>query len=335
MSTDGAPDLRLAPDVLDTLGRLGVARDLEPGEPLFRRGDDGDSMFVVEGGEVVLRFGAEKHEKRLAAGELFGELALVLGSHRRTADAAAGVGCTVRELGPSSIERLEAESPQVLLRVLRRCCAYLVISERRLIDDLRARNTELERTLGSLRRTRRERDQHHALALTDELTGLANRRGLRALLDRAREDEPGRSLALVVVDVDRFKAINDRWGHAFGDQVLRLVAEALRGAVRADDIAARLGGDEFAVVLPGLGEREAVLRARALLEALGGLRPETAGRPVVVTVSMGGARAAADEPWERLLERADLALYRAKEAGRRRLAWSDRVVAVADPSGES
>src|SRR4051794_38370693 len=101
----------------------------------------------------------------------------------------------------------------------------------------------------------RERRELTESARTDALTGLLNHTafhdGLRAELDAAARD--GRSLALIALDVDRFKAVNDRLGHAAGDAALRSVADALRSVVRPDDVCGRLGGDEFMLALPGAG----------------------------------------------------------------------------------
>jgi diguanylate cyclase (GGDEF)-like protein/PAS domain S-box-containing protein len=158
------------------------------------------------------------------------------------------------------------------------------------------------------------------LARVDTLTGLANRRQFDELLDQAlaRHRRSRRPLALIFLDVDRFKSINDTHGHGVGDQVLREFAGRLQSGLRETDVAARLAGDEFVVILDGLATcDEAVVVADKLLHAI--RRPMAlTGRTLAVTSSMGLAwlDGAADVDAQALMVRADRALYRAKAAGR-------------------
>ncbi|MFC5141122.1 diguanylate cyclase domain-containing protein [Actinomycetospora rhizophila] len=160
-------------------------------------------------------------------------------------------------------------------------------------------------------RLRREHGQVTALALADPLTGLPNRRALDRHLDEVLERAVG-SPAVAMIDVDRFKQINDTASHARGDEVLRGVATALRSSLRAPDLVARYGGDEFVVVLPDtvVADAAAALgRARAAVAAL----PAAQGRPV--TLSVGVVAARAGEGPADVLARADAAMYAAKRAG--------------------
>jgi|BEDMetMinimDraft_2_1075160.scaffolds.fasta_scaffold00706_5 diguanylate cyclase (GGDEF)-like protein len=155
-----------------------------------------------------------------------------------------------------------------------------------------------------------------AIAAIDPVTGLPNRRTFQLALQRAFTDQAG-SAALLILDIDRFKTINDSLGHAIGDALLGLVAQRLRGGLRPADHLARLGGDEFAVLLRP-AEAGAVLAERLL-----GLLAEpylVKGHAVTAGVSIGLAVAPedADTP-DLLLKRAELALYAAKEEGRGRL----------------
>ncbi|MGX5653465.1 putative bifunctional diguanylate cyclase/phosphodiesterase [Geodermatophilus nigrescens] len=167
---------------------------------------------------------------------------------------------------------------------------------------------------------RRAEDALAHSVLHDGLTGLANRtlfadRVGQALLRTVRG---GGSAAVVSVDVDGFKAVNDGLGHAAGDALLREVAARLRGAVRADDTVARIGGDEFAVLVEQTGDDEAVATAARVREVLAA--PMTlAGTPVTVTASVGVAVGRGDAGAESLIGDADLALYAAKLAGRDRM----------------
>ncbi|SCB21678.1 diguanylate cyclase [Cupriavidus alkaliphilus] len=156
------------------------------------------------------------------------------------------------------------------------------------------------------------------LAETDALTGLANRRVFAARF--AAEPLP---IAVVMLDIDHFKSINDRWGHASGDVVLRAVADALRSGVRKADLPARLGGEEFAVLLPGTGVDDAAAVAGHLRQRLEGLRCEPAPHagstePIRFTASFGVAGLAPGDHGnlDALLIAADRRLYQAKANGR-------------------
>lgn len=174
-------------------------------------------------------------------------------------------------------------------------------------------------------RLRRQYAQSLDLAVTDSLTGVFNRRYLDAYFElqaRARHERalpgggaPGEGpFALLLVDVDRFKDINDRLGHAVGDVALRMLAERLLGHVRTSDMVVRIGGEEFVVLMPGADLRtaEAVAeRLRAVIEE----KPFALGpAPLRITVSIGVAEGAVSP--DELLKDADKALYAAKRKGR-------------------
>lgn len=160
----------------------------------------------------------------------------------------------------------------------------------------------------------------------DTLTGLANRRGFDEALARAasRCRRTGEPLALLAIDIDRFKSINDLAGHAHGDAVLRQVGRTLAQAkCRLDDIAARPGGEEFAIILPACGltgALKAAERIRAALAEAAIVRPDGGS----LTASIGVATLSEPDIDERrLTEAADAALYRAKRAGRNRIECPD------------
>ena len=157
-----------------------------------------------------------------------------------------------------------------------------------------------------------------AQADEDALTGLANRRGFDASAARCWSN--GHGLAVLLVDADRFKRINDQHGHAVGDAVLRALGDRLREQARAQDVVARLGGEEFVLLLPGAGVEEAQAAAERLRGAVAARPCDAAGRALALTVSIGvSVRRADDEALEDVLQRADAALYAAKAAGRDRV----------------
>lgn len=165
------------------------------------------------------------------------------------------------------------------------------------------------------------------LAMVDSLTGLSNRHRFMPAAEREidlarRHHQP---LALLLLDVDHFKAINDAYGHPAGDQVLVEVASRCQQALRATDLLARWGGEEFIVLLPNTPVLQAQQLAERMRETVSASAQLTVGgEPVQVTVSVGAAGAAPGQPTslDTLIQRADAALYRAKHAGRDRVSMS-------------
>ncbi|TWT33628.1 putative diguanylate cyclase YedQ [Posidoniimonas corsicana] len=164
--------------------------------------------------------------------------------------------------------------------------------------------------------------EHLQTAMTDPLTGLPNRRALDDHLnvraDAWRKHQT--PFSVVMVDVDHFKQFNDTHGHAAGDQALRSIGAALRGALRHHDVVARYGGEEFAVVLPHTDLSTAHAAVRKTIDAVRSTVVEVHGETIPVTASVGLASVRPSERLESLMRRADQALYAAKQAGRDR-AW--------------
>mgnify|MGYP001374550834 CR=1 FL=1 len=159
------------------------------------------------------------------------------------------------------------------------------------------------------------RAAHHHLveANTDALTGVLNR---RALFDRFGKGESGGNFAVLMFDLDHFKQINDRLGHAEGDRVLQLFAGVLRDHLRPGDVASRIGGEEFCVVLPGADEKAGAMIAERIRGSFASLALTLGENGPIATVSAGIAVSEAGEDFSSLLNRADAALYQAKHDGR-------------------
>lgn len=179
---------------------------------------------------------------------------------------------------------------------------------------------------GEIAERRRYESELRYLADHDWLTGLLNRRRFREELDRelARAKRSKVSGAVLSIDLDSFKYVNDSQGHSVGDELIATVGALLARRVRRTDVLARIGGDEFAVILPEVTESEAELVADELLEAVRSeLSFSAAGAPRPVTASIGIAvfSATSDLSAEELLMEADMAMYDAKEAGRDRAAY--------------
>jgi diguanylate cyclase (GGDEF)-like protein len=163
----------------------------------------------------------------------------------------------------------------------------------------------------------RQADRLLALSQTDPLTGLRNARAFEERLaeEVARARRYRYALSLLLIDVDRLKAINDRGGHVAGDAALLRVAAALRDTARRTDLSARWGGDEFALVAPETGA-EAAAQIGERIRALVGATPEKGRRPTTVSVGVATMDGVAGDTVDRLRERADGALYEAKRQGR-------------------
>ena len=165
----------------------------------------------------------------------------------------------------------------------------------------------------------RYHEELYILATADSLTDLYNRRQFLELIDReiARASNYKRPLTLLIIDLDHFKAINDKYGHPSGDAVLKKVALALRGHSREEYIVARIGGEEFAIVLPENDLDQAVEFANTLREALAELEFLLDGVRKQITVSIGAASwSNAMTSTADLMRAADEQLYRAKHGGR-------------------
>jgi diguanylate cyclase (GGDEF)-like protein len=163
---------------------------------------------------------------------------------------------------------------------------------------------------------------HKAAAMIDPLTGVWNRRGLLTENERffPSSGQPAPEAAVLLIDLDNFKSINDRFGHAFGDRVLQMFAATARSAVRGTDYVGRLGGEEFAVVLYGLAGDRASAVAERIRNAFAEQARVIEGENVGATVSIGVAvHDGSTIAFTELLWKADRALYRAKEGGRNRV----------------
>jgi len=176
---------------------------------------------------------------------------------------------------------------------------------------------DITRRLEAETELKRAKLEMERLAYTDALTGLHNRRSFMSRLqeecERVRRFD--QQLSVVLLDLDRFKQVNDTWGHEAGDAVLRHVAEEISGCSRSCDVPGRLGGEEFALLLPGTGTDGALRVAERLRSAVSRHRPNSGAEPV--TASVGVATIDPGDPdWQALLRSADAALYKAKRAGR-------------------
>ncbi len=201
------------------------------------------------------------------------------------------------------------------------------------LQQIKAKEAELTRINGELRQSE---ERYRQLAITDPLTGIFNRRHFYQIAESElqRTCRYGHPLAVIMIDIDYFKRVNDTYGHAIGDQVLQALASLVRGTLRAIDIFARYGGEEFIVLLPETN----LLAARTIAERLCRKIAETTvpiePNYINITISLGACvfdpttqlvPSSKTETLDKFIALADKALYEAKEAGRNRVCMSNPV----------
>lgn len=311
-------------DEVDAIFAAGHQRRCVAEEAVITEGEAGDSMFFLIEGAAEARLTSGRTVRHYGPGSYFGELSFINPGHKRSATIVATTAVTLQVLDQRSIQALIASHPNAVFTLLRRTCAFLVDAERSLIADLRRRNDELTETLRRLELTKQRLSEEEVTARTDALTGLANRRCFDAelpnYLERARVLSGG--LAVIAMDLDHFKPVNDTLGHAAGDFVLKEVGKILRGQIRRTDLPCRVGGDEFIILLADLPESAARNRAESLRAAIGAFPHPGNERGIRITTTMGGTLYRPGESSELFLHRADEALYAAKRAGRNRVHWA-------------
>ena len=160
-----------------------------------------------------------------------------------------------------------------------------------------------------------------ALAHTDPLTGALNWRALEAAAQRetARSVRHGFPLSMIILDIDDFKLLNDRYGHAAGDQVLKELVQTVKSMLRTQDVFARTGGEEFAILLPDTNLPSGLAIAERIRKAVEVLVVKFEAAPIGFTISAGVAQFDASRGFEGVMRRADSAMYKAKEQGRNRV----------------
>ncbi len=286
---------KLLPDLDDGLvGRLSGARPGEPSDPMtaIRGAVDGRRrLFLrVEGSQLVLR----GHGVRVAGGSVLLNLGFGIGLHHAIRQAAL----TDDDFAPSDLA----------MELL-----FLQEANRGVLNELSRFNEQLEQS----------RARALLQAQTDPLTGLGNRRKLESTLSAAlKTSETGeiRPFALVHLDLDNFKQVNDLLGHQAGDDLLRAVGKVLRDQIRHADTATRIGGDEFVLLLPGMTSRPALKQLSArIIGAINALTPpELPGLPVSTSLGIVVWPTDGAEHPDEVLALADEALYASKRSGRSR-----------------
>ena len=313
----------LSTDECELFARVGKVRAVSAGERLFARGEPGTTMFVILQGSVALDFGDDLASKRLGPNEFFGELGLLIGDHARSAAATVLEDGVLLELQHDEFQVLVDRDAAQVSHFLRRAIMRVVSNEQGLIHRLRRRNQELQAALDNLRVTAHRLNQSEELNRTDELTALYNRRGLAMYLEQGLSNGGFHGFGLLLIDCDRFKNVNDVYGHLLGDRVLQSVSNILRSLIGSQDFACRLGGDEFCLLLKAAHRDEMLRYADFVVSTAHSLQQMQPEPPLITTLSVGACLIDPSRDWNDWYAQADTALYRAKSAGGNRVEWQD------------
>lgn len=280
---------------------------LRAGDPLIERDVQADQAFLLLAGELMVHLDPAPSYAlgTITPGECVGEVSSLCGIPA-TAYVSAAADSMVCPVPRDELIDWARQSHRFSLNLITLMGRRLQSSNLRLSDE------------------QRTREVLHTRSVTDPLTGVLNRGWITAETDAFQSlfatDAP--PVSVLMIDIDHFKALNDSLGHSAGDQVLSGVAQCLSALVRSSDVLLRWGGEEFLIVCPATVDPMVVQRLAERLCAAVAERPFLSGQqpnPVRVTVSIGVAHRCGEEGWEALVERADQALYAAKEAGRQRV----------------
>ncbi|HEX5765988.1 MAG TPA: GGDEF domain-containing protein [Woeseiaceae bacterium] len=278
-------------------------RDVQTGELLLSPGSKNEFVFVVLSGSLNVHVGSPDAPilVTMEAGSCAGEMSIIE-DRDPSAYVVAAEPTHLLVIHQSILWDMVDASHEFSKNLL------VVLSER-----VRSHNHFIAASFGNLQKFERN-------ATTDALTGLSNRHTMEETFPREvtrclQNDQP---VSLIMIDVDRFKSFNDKFGHVAGDRALSAVAQVLQKQFRPRDHLVRFGGDEFAVLLPGIEEAEALVVAERVRDAVSGSTTGSADSliQIPVQISMGVAQLTKDGTFDSLLRAADEALYRAKGAGR-------------------
>ena len=282
-------------------------RDIETGELLLSPGSRNEHVFVILSGKLNVHVGSPDAPilVTVEVGACVGEMSIIE-DRDPSAYVIAAEPSHLLVIHQTILWKMVNASHEFSKNLL------VLLSER-----VRSHNQFIAESIGDWR-------QSELNATTDALTGLGNRHAMKETFPRelkrcANSKHP---VSLIMIDVDRFKTFNDLFGHVAGDRVLSAVAHVLKNQFRTKDLLARYGGDEFAVLLPEVGEEEALAVAERIRIAVTGKTSDGSDSliRVPVEVSIGVAELDAQGTYDSLLRSADAALYRAKDAGRNTVA---------------
>ncbi|MDQ6963572.1 MAG: diguanylate cyclase [Mariprofundales bacterium] len=288
---------------------------------LMGREISGSDDIVTKGRALEMVLRAHQQDDRAMRSEL-NDLMELLGSSLRS------MSEVLSEVGEDSAELAEAqqilaqelpEDPKAARELLQQARAGLRSAGDKMVAATAAIQNRMDEQLAKMSELNEQLKAAELQARNDPLTGLANRRRLAEFL-RALDAEP---VSFVMLDIDFFKKINDKYGHDAGDEVLTDLAEVLVDCVREGDMVARLGGEEFCVVFPGTALNVAAELAEKLRMAIDVHDFKTSAGSIPVSISLGVAERHSEEANSEWIKRADAALYQSKSGGRNRVTLSE------------
>ena len=293
-------------------------KKLSTGEVIFKEGEAGEEMYILISGSISAVVGhpdGSRHQMfEIKPGDFFGEMS-VIANETRSATLTARTDCELLVFNGIDFYRIIYD--------------HSIIGAKMLKAIRRVQNSWLEQTSKHLNELMRWGETARRRAVSDDVTNLYNRRFLEETAsNRFAQGAVGpRNISLMMMDLDRFHEINNKYGPRVGDLVFIAVAEILRSSTRTEDICARLSGDEFAVLLPDAGAEEAriiaerichTMASRIIQVPVGPDKPEKIGISISTSVGIASAPVHTDN-WQDLFLMADRALSRAKELGRNRV----------------
>ncbi|GHA88346.1 cyclic nucleotide-binding protein [Lysobacter bugurensis] len=290
---------------------------------VFQRGEPCRTLFVITAGELEVELDDGGATERVGAGNAVCELGLLSGDVPCPATGSALFESTLVELDGRDFGRLVADDAATLCGFLQRTFSQAVQREHVLGQRLRMHNATLQAALDRLQSTAEQLGRAEVLIGTDELTGLPNRRGLERHLAELRETRPLDGLGLLLVDCDRFRAVNSVHGHAAGDRLLQAVAHLLVSVAGTDDFACRLGGDTFCLLVSAPERANVLAHADCVIATVQGLLQVPRTPPLICPLSIGACLIDPEGGWRSAHAQATEALARAKRRGGNRVEWAD------------
>ena len=227
----------------------------------------------------------------------------------------------------SALKCVDKLSEDMPVKEIRKVLDEVIAATKRMRRSGESTQQRLKETTENMQILQKEFEQAKTELLVDFLTGILNRKGFYETLEKSVSETTGH-LSLLIVDLDHFKKFNDTHGHIVGDKILRIMAKNMQKSVRGSDFTARIGGEEFAVILPKTPLLGATTVAETLRASFSQLKLEKKAKSEslgTITVSIGVAQYRPGESLENLINRADKALYFAKNAGRNRVATESDV----------
>lgn len=290
-------------------------RSVETGEIVLSTTAENQHLYILIKGRLVVQLG-DHDDIPLATiepGECVGEMSII-DSRIPSAQVKASEATTLLVIEQDVLWRMVSVSHEIARNLL-----YIMSERVRYSNLVIADSLEMQR-------------KYQRFAMTDALTGLHNRGWLDDAFDREikRSKRDELSLALIMIDVDKFKDFNDTYGHLAGDQVLIAVGNAIRSPLRPNDLVARFGGEEFSVLLPETSIENAEIIANRLRENVSKTDPGVVdGKQLpAVTISLGISDGRAGYDLETMIASADVAMYHAKQNGRNRVEIAQEIVSL-------